>query len=615
MMTKGIHNVLYIGNDEDFFYELKEALVNEPILFYNFLKEGLSFTQLIEKNYSVIIIDGEYKNPLTFVETLRNIYTDVCKPYLLLLAKIHQVKIIKNQINIRNYPDDICLKDTNAKCIANQILFGCTNILFTKDVLSPEKRLVKGDLKDKSYGSLLFELFKKKFTGRLILESYSDRAIFSFLRGEPVDIKFNRIQFTLGRMLLRRGIINEETYLKSMEYMNEKNLRHGDALVEMGIITSSTVVEMIEEQYVEKLKFFFSKISGTYLLVDSDVEFSIHPPVDIFKLIYSGIMEYSLSKYLTDKFLPYKEHSIALIDNFTLYKEKIPFTEQELQMIAKLEYAPTLAEFMEKSCLDFTTTLKVMEILTVCDMVKFVDSKEKALDITKWTQPKMMELKNSIDRDYMYFKEKNYYEILGVSKDSDEKEIKKHYLEKVKNYHPDKYSHMGLTPDLANKLNEMFQMIQVAYQTLSSKESRRNYDAIISSSIVSDGMKKSSDIINAEIAFKKGEFLFKRKNYKDAEGYFRTAVNLYGREPEYLVSLAVTLMFLESKEPKEKLDEAKTLLEQAISINPYYDKSYHYLGVLYKLTKNPKEALRCFKKALEINPSNKESLMELKSLE
>ncbi len=614
MMAKGTHKILYLGADDVFFKELQDIFVSEPVFLEHFLRESLSFAILPQKDYSVIIVDADYKTPLTFIETLRVIYKDFFKPYIMLLAKLEQVKSLKNLINFKNYPDDICLKNIDKKCIANQILFGCSSSICTKDALCSAGEIQKGDFKDLSYGSLLFKLYKEKFTGRLIIDSFSDRAVFSFLNGEPVDIKFNRILFTLGRILLRRGLLDEETYLKSMEYMNEKNIRHGDALVEMGILSTSTIVDMIEEQYKEKLMFFFSKFNGNFLLVQSDVEFTIHPKVDVFNLIYAGVMQYCSAKYLTEKFLLYKNKFVALTENFTLFNKKLPFTENEHLLLSRLESAPELIEVFESTSLDLTHILKLFEIITICEMAKFADTKADALEITKWTQPKMIELKNKINADYMSLKEKNYYEVLGLKQDCDNSEIKKRYFEKVKNYHPDTYNHLGLDKDLMSKVNEMFQLIQIAYQTLSNQESRKNYDAIISSTFVNEAMKKSSDIINAEIAFKKGEFLFKKRNYKDAEGYFRTAVNLYWKEPEYLISLAVTLMFIDNKKI-EKLEEAKSLLEKAIYINPYYDKSYHYLGIFYKLTGNTAEAKACLKKAVELNPSNKEAIMELKSLE
>lgn len=63
----------------------------------------------------------------------------------------------------------------------------------------------------------------------------------------------------------------------------------------------------------------------------------------------------------------------------------------------------------------------------------------------------------------------DYYEILGVSKDADQKEIKKAYRKLAKQYHPDR------NPNDSESA-EKFKEISAAYETLSSEEKRANYD-------------------------------------------------------------------------------------------------------------------------------------------
>lgn len=63
----------------------------------------------------------------------------------------------------------------------------------------------------------------------------------------------------------------------------------------------------------------------------------------------------------------------------------------------------------------------------------------------------------------------SYYEILGISKDSDEKKIKKAYMDLAKKYHPDKNTN---DPDAAEK----FKKIAEAYEVLSNPEKRRIFD-------------------------------------------------------------------------------------------------------------------------------------------
>ena len=64
---------------------------------------------------------------------------------------------------------------------------------------------------------------------------------------------------------------------------------------------------------------------------------------------------------------------------------------------------------------------------------------------------------------------KNYYEILGVSKTATEDEIKKAYRKLAVKYHPDKN-------EGDKEAEKKFQEISEAYNVLSNKEKRSEYD-------------------------------------------------------------------------------------------------------------------------------------------
>lgn len=64
---------------------------------------------------------------------------------------------------------------------------------------------------------------------------------------------------------------------------------------------------------------------------------------------------------------------------------------------------------------------------------------------------------------------RNYYEILGVSKNASAKDIKKAYYQLAKKYHPD--TNKG-DPDSSKK----FQQVSEAYEVLSDETKRKEYD-------------------------------------------------------------------------------------------------------------------------------------------
>ena len=63
---------------------------------------------------------------------------------------------------------------------------------------------------------------------------------------------------------------------------------------------------------------------------------------------------------------------------------------------------------------------------------------------------------------------KDYYEVLGVSKDADPKELKQAFRSLARRFHPDKND--------ADDAEARFKEIQEAYAVLSDEEKRRNYD-------------------------------------------------------------------------------------------------------------------------------------------
>lgn len=76
---------------------------------------------------------------------------------------------------------------------------------------------------------------------------------------------------------------------------------------------------------------------------------------------------------------------------------------------------------------------------------------------------------------------KDYYKVLGIDKDADDKTIKKAYRKLAKQYHPD------LHPD-DKQAHEKFKEINEAYEVLSDPEKRKTYDTFGSSGNFTGGM-------------------------------------------------------------------------------------------------------------------------------
>jgi molecular chaperone DnaJ len=100
---------------------------------------------------------------------------------------------------------------------------------------------------------------------------------------------------------------------------------------------------------------------------------------------------------------------------------------------------------------------------------------------------------------------KDYYEILGINKKADEKEIKKAYRKLAKQYHPDMYK------GDKKEAEEKFKEISEAYEVLIDKDKRAKYDQI--------GHRVANEAFGTE-GFNWNNFT----HYKDVEDIFGNAI-------------------------------------------------------------------------------------------
>jgi DnaJ-class molecular chaperone len=70
---------------------------------------------------------------------------------------------------------------------------------------------------------------------------------------------------------------------------------------------------------------------------------------------------------------------------------------------------------------------------------------------------------------------KSYYEILGVSENASQQEIKDRYRKIALKMHPDVL--VGKSKEEKDKIEREFQEVTNAYQTLSDESERRKYDS------------------------------------------------------------------------------------------------------------------------------------------
>lgn len=145
--------------------------------------------------------------------------------------------------------------------------------------------------------STLLELAASRETGVLDVTSEAAHTRIFLQSGAPVSAEGGSLRETLGRMLLRRGALNEADYVRVIERMTEKVManehqRMGEVLVQLGLLSGDEVRRALEAQLFEKVTACFQCSSATISfseldLLPEELEPFHLPPVE--RLVYEGL--------------------------------------------------------------------------------------------------------------------------------------------------------------------------------------------------------------------------------------------------------------------------------------------------------------------------------------
>jgi len=224
----------------------------------------------------------------------------------------------------------------------------------------------------------------------------------------------------------------------------------------------------------------------------------------------------------------------------------------------------------------------------------------------------------------------NAFEILGVTKDATEHQIKQAYYKYAKEYHPDRYfGKVG--GDLKIKVDEIFEKLTQAKDQLDTEDKVEEYKKFlegIQPKETDTRIEEVKQVIIAEQAFQSGVQYFKIKKYYRASDAFKKATETNPSEAEYAAFYGWALWHIpleKDVDPEDKklnpFDsegeaqyQARDILNRTIATNPRCEKAYLFMGYIYKTQGLREFAERQFEKALLVNPNCVEALRELRLL-
>jgi len=226
---------------------------------------------------------------------------------------------------------------------------------------------------------------------------------------------------------------------------------------------------------------------------------------------------------------------------------------------------------------------------------------------TQARDPKLRAILADIEAKHASLPDQSHSDGLGVARDADVDTIRKAYLEAAKRWHSDSFAGVDLGP-AARLVEGIFRRIGEAQRILGDPEQRKTYDFILDRH--AKGLPTDPGaILEAEALFRRAEGLVRRGQAAAALAPLQRAVELNKGEPEFWVYLGFALYFAKGS---GAVAEARGYIQQGLELKAGMDVAYEFLGRIARVEGNPDEAIRHLRRALELNPKNREVERELR---
>ena len=454
---------------------------------------------------------------------------------------------------------------------------------------------------------LLWRAMSEGFSGALQFQIEKRHKVVVLSEGVPTQVRSNQASECLGRRLFRAGRIDGEALQESLRRTREEGGRQGEILVSMGAITEDEVENELLAQAEDKLLELFAWDDGASWRQPGVTNISFATELQgwtprLVTLRGVSRMSEERARRLLE---PIVDLKLAVRESDLSDEELvIPHVAETIAVIRSGAPTATLVESYPAAIYGLWLTGIARLIDGESGHVVTDLEPDSAAD-----QPVDAETQR-LREELAELQDKDYFELLGLERDADAGAVRASYMKLVKEYHPDRYSKKSAAARGA--ASEIFALLSGASDTLCDENARKDYlHKLTSGGDTGDERKVVERILGAEKSFSRGEALFKTRAYPAALEKFAEALERGPDEADHNAYFGWTHYLVHNRDPDAAV-LAKRHLEKAISVAPNSATGYYFLGQLHKACDQEQQALKLFRKVLDLLPEHVEAAREVR---
>jgi hypothetical protein len=482
-------------------------------------------------------------------------------------------------------------------------------------MIAPEGSLLEHPLPE-----LLRDIYEAQGNGCLTISLAGKKKELFFANGYLTYASSTFIEDRLDRYLQRIGRLTDEQLEESERLYEGSGKRKGTILIEMGALSGKDLFDLLKMQIKAMVIGLFAWRSG---------HFSFTPNANLSSEIVS--LKTTTAQLILEGFrgmpdispwLPLLQGGSivpAWSDNTFLRYQKIVPLEWELSVARMIDGQRSVKDLVAATRMPEEAVWRTVLAFHAAGMVTLPSSRsatrqETPVATEKDAPPEIApagdaETRKKFLEEYLRLKKLDYYQVLGLERSADSTAVKKAFLQMARRFHPDRYFSSPLG-DLQELLNEIFSLINEAWETLKDPDLRRKYDQRQASSRVEEkGHGKPDDRTVAKQQFQRAREALSAGDPAAAVEALRWASRLDPDQAQYHAWLGIALVRSE-----RGLHEAEDHLKTAISLDAGVADYHYYLGRVYATGGLPRRAAEFYSRALSLNPGHLKAAEGIKAV-
>jgi CheY-like chemotaxis protein/curved DNA-binding protein CbpA len=514
---------------------------------------------------------------------------------------------------------------------------------------------IKGDISRTPFAQVLLYLWTKRATGILLAKQDALAWTFFFVGGAPVECEVPKGPDDFGNYLAHRNLTTSSELEIYEDLRKRTDADPVDLFVKMGALTTEEFASERGAYLRDRLIDCFSWSNGSVLFewrrsfLPSAPAASAFLPAVFYRGFKAHLPQFRMAAFVEEKGGLYVERTPEFYEYQNHLAEELPSAEvldlvngvstcsgivsafdsddtaillYTLDYLKAVSYSSTpkrssaeppfpLRERKPKKPKREAETFEDLgselaeEIESIENIENLGMQQQDATDTDVQTA-----LEDDLRQQWDAIREKNYYEIFGMTQNSFSfDKLKESYFELTRTYGPEKF--FGSSGEVMELAQEFLSRVSNAYTTLSNVVSKENYDALLGQQVPTDAEEKK---FYEQVQFQSGKVLIEKGQYESAEKTFTTCLTLTPDKPEYQVYLAVAIYHNPAnRENPAAIKRAKELVNKSL----LWEKlpiAYALKGTMLYDENMLNLAEAEFKKALRMNQNNKTALKYLEMI-